>query len=70
LEKHALLGTNAIVFPGVTIQEGAIVAAGSIVTKDCDPWGIYMGAPAKKVKERRRDNVLSLEKDLIQKYGG
>jgi len=70
LEKHALLGTNAVVFPGITIQEGAMVAAGSIVTKDCEPWGVYMGAPAKRIKERPRDRVLSLERDLIRKYGG
>ncbi len=70
LEKHALLGTNAIVFPGVTIKEGAMIAAGSIVTKDCEPWGIYMGAPAKRVKERPRDKVLIFENELIQKYGG
>ncbi len=40
---HAVLGTNVIVFPGVTIGEGAAVGAGCIVRHDLEPWGIYTG---------------------------
>ena len=47
--------SNALVMPGVTIGEGAIVLAGSVVTKDVEPWSIVGGNPAKKIRERNRD---------------
>jgi acetyltransferase-like isoleucine patch superfamily enzyme len=46
------LGTRAIVLPGVTIGEGAIVGAGSVVTKDVPPRAIAVGAPAKVIGSR------------------
>jgi acetyltransferase-like isoleucine patch superfamily enzyme len=42
------------VLPGVTIGEGAVVAAGSIVTKDVAPFTIVAGIPAKRIGERER----------------
>ncbi len=52
LEKAVFLGTNVIVHPGVTIGEGCIVGSNSLVTKDLKPWGIYIGSPVKRVRER------------------
>lgn len=43
-----------MIMPGVTIHEGAIVLAGSVVTKDVEAWTIVGGNPAKKIKERQR----------------
>ena len=40
------------VFPGVTIGEGAVVAAGAVVTKDVEPWTVVGGNPAKFIKKR------------------
>lgn len=57
LEKGVFLGTNVIVHPGVTIGEGCIVGSNSLVTKDLEPWGIYIGSPAKRVRERERLTV-------------
>ena len=51
LKKGCLLGTHAIVMPGVTIGEGAIVGAFSLVTKDIPAWTIAIGRPAKVVKQ-------------------
>jgi acetyltransferase-like isoleucine patch superfamily enzyme len=51
LKKGCLLGMGTIVMPGVTIGEGAIVAAGSIVTRDIPAWTIASGQPAKVSKE-------------------
>lgn len=67
--KHAILGTNTIVFPGVTINEGAATGGGTIINKDLDAWFLYMGSPAKKVKGRPRDIILRLENELIREYG-
>jgi len=46
------LGAYVIVLPGVTIGDGAVVAAGSVVTKDVAPYTIVAGVPAKKISER------------------
>ncbi len=42
----------SIILPGVTIGEGAVVAAGSVVTKDVEPWTVVGGNPAKFIKKR------------------
>lgn len=52
------IGANAwvagwsIILPGVTIGEGAIVAAGAVVTKDVEPWTVVGGNPAKFIMKR------------------
>lgn len=51
LKKGCLVGMESFVMPGVTIGEGAIVGAGSLVTKDVPAWTIATGRPAKVVKE-------------------
>lgn len=51
LKKGCSTGTGTIIMPGVTIGEGAIVGAGSLVTKDVPAWTIATGRPAKVVKE-------------------
>lgn len=49
--KGSLVGMNSFVMPGVTIGEGAIVGAGSLVTKDVPAWTIAAGRPAKVLKQ-------------------
>ncbi len=51
LKKGCLIGMETMIFPGVTIGEGAIVGAGSLVTKDIPAWTIASGRPAKVIKE-------------------
>ena len=48
--KGSLVGMESFVMPGVTVGEGAIVGAGSLVTKDVPSWTIATGRPAKVVK--------------------
>jgi len=54
VEIHAdvWIGCNCIILPGITIGEGAIVAAGSVVTKDVVAYSIVAGNPAKLLKMR------------------
>ena len=61
IEKHAVISTNCVLLPGVTIGQGAIVGANSLVLKDCEPWTIYAGSPAKAIKIRPKDKILELE---------
>ena len=51
LGRGCSTGTGTIIMPGVTIGEGAIVGAGSLVTKDIPAWTIAFGRPAKVVKD-------------------
>lgn len=50
LKRGCCIGMRSIILPGVTIGEGAIVGAGSLVTKDVPPYSIAVGQPAKVVK--------------------
>ncbi|MES2517137.1 MAG: CatB-related O-acetyltransferase [Bacteroidota bacterium] len=52
------LGTNALIMSGVNIGKGAIIAAGSIVTKDVSPYCIYGGNPAKLIKPRFSEEIV------------
>lgn len=65
IKKHAIIGTNVTIFPGVTIGEGAAVGAGCIVRKDLDPWSVYVGSECKKIKKRPSELILELEKKLL-----
>lgn len=60
MKKGSLVGMESFVMPGVTIGEGAIVGAGSLVSKDVPDWTIAVGRPAKVVKQipaRETQNV-------------
>jgi maltose O-acetyltransferase len=45
------LGARATVLPGVSIGEGCVIAAGALVTGDCEPNGLYAGVPARRVRD-------------------
>lgn len=47
---------RASVAPGVNLGEGAVLGMGSVATRDLEPWGVYAGVPAVKVKERKRSH--------------
>jgi len=44
------IGSNAVILPGVTIGDGVVIAAGSVVNRDCDANSFYAGTPAKYVR--------------------
>ena len=50
LKRGCCIGMKSIVMPGVTVGEGAIIATGSIVTKDIPPYCVAAGCPAKPIK--------------------
>ena len=59
------IGCHSIIMAGVTIGDGVIVAAGSVVTKDLEPFGVYAGIPAKKIKERFSDKEKEMHIDML-----
>jgi galactoside O-acetyltransferase len=64
--KHVIIGAGSVVLPDVTIKQGSSVGALSLVNKDLNPWGVYAGIPAKKIKNRHKD-ILKLEKKFLKK---
>ncbi len=64
IEDYAWLCTRAMVLPGVTIGQGAVVAAGAVVTKSVPPHTIVAGSPAKKIGERTTDLKYELVYDV------
>jgi len=45
------IGTRATVLAGVTVGDGCVIAAGAVVTDDCEPDGLYVGVPARRVRD-------------------
>ncbi len=58
--RHAILGTGSIVLPGVTIGDGVSAGAATVFLKDAEEWSIYVGSPARRLKERSKE-LLKLE---------
>jgi len=59
IEKFSRIGANSVIMPGVIIGIGSTVGANSVVTKNLDPWGVYIGN--KRIKDRD-------EKGIIKSY--
>ena len=57
IKDYVFIGPRSIILPGVTIGEGAIVAAGCVVTKDVPPYAVGGGVPAKVIGERKLKNL-------------
>ena len=55
------LGSRVIILKGVTIGEGAVVAAGSVVHRDVDPWTIVSGVPAKPIGVRNPHQTYEID---------
>lgn len=54
IHDWADIGVNAVILPGVTVGKGAIVGAGSVVTRDVEPFSIVAGVPARMLRRRKR----------------
>ncbi|MCC6370398.1 MAG: hypothetical protein IT236_05270 [Bacteroidia bacterium] len=63
-KKFSGIGTNVVIMPGVTIAEGSVIGACSLVTKDTEPWTVYIGTPARPVKVRPKEKMLEYAKKL------
>ena len=63
IEKFCVVGANSVILPGVTIGEGATIGANSVITKDLEPWGIYIGN--KRIGWRNKKEVLKNYKNFL-----
>jgi len=65
IKKHAVIGANCTVLPGVTIEEGSAFGAMSLINKDSTPWSLNAGCPFRKIKDRHK-NIMLLEKEFMK----
>jgi len=68
IKKQSIVGAGSIIMPGVILEEGTTIGAMSLVLKSTLPWGIYIGIPAKRLKNRKKD-LLELEKKYLENEG-
>lgn len=61
IEENVWVASHAIILPGVTVGEGAVVAAGSVVTKSVPSCAVVGGNPAKVIKYRDRERYIKLK---------
>lgn len=64
------IGSNTIILKGVSVGEGSIIAAGSVVIKDVEPYSINAGIPSKKIKDRFSEERLREHKMLLEQNKG
>lgn len=67
LGKHVIVGAGSVIFPGVDLAEGCSVGAMTLVNRSTQPWGIYAGNPAERIKERKKD-LLELESKFLEEF--
>jgi acetyltransferase-like isoleucine patch superfamily enzyme len=65
LGKHVIVGARSVVLPGVELAEGCAVGAMSLVNNSTDPWGVYLGNPARRLRDRKKD-LLKLEHEFLK----
>jgi len=63
--QHCIVGSGSVILPGVILEEGSAVGALSLVTRNCDAFGIYAGTPARFVKKRSR-GLLEIETKFLE----
>lgn len=61
-EKYTQIGVNSVIFPNVTVNEGAVAGAFSLVNNNLECWTINAGVPTKIIKQRSKDCLERLNK--------
>lgn len=68
IDDRAWIGSNVIILPGVTIGEGGVCCAGSVITKNVEPFSVVAGIPAKKINERPKDLIYEFQGHSCRLY--
>ena len=75
ISKYSIVGASSVILPAVIVSEGCAIGALSMLKESTDPWSLYCGIPAKKIKDRSRnnlilENILNIESIIDRnKYG-
>lgn len=62
--RHSIVGAGSIIVPGTALGEGTAIGAMSMVLASTEPWSIYVGIPARRIKARKRD-LLAMETEYL-----
>ena len=65
IEDYVWISARAIILPGITIGKGAVIAAGSVVTKTVEPYSIMAGVPAKIIGKRGKNMKYNPSKPFL-----
>lgn len=65
IEKHVIVGLHSVILPNAYLAEGVAIGAMSLISGTTEPWGIYVGIPCKRIKERLKD-CLMMEKEIYR----
>jgi len=52
IDRNCWVGANCVIVGGVHLAEGTVVGAGSVVTRSTEPHGVYVGSPARRIRDR------------------
>jgi galactoside O-acetyltransferase len=63
VSEHVVIGAHSLILPGVTLNEGCVIGAFSLVKRDVPEWEFFAGVPARKIGIRSRE-LLSFQKGL------
>lgn len=63
--RHCIIGTGSSVMPHVKIGEGCAFGAYSFINRSCEPWGMYVGIPCKRIRERKRE-LIRLQDEMLK----
>lgn len=66
--RHVIIGAGSTVMPGADLAEGTSLGSATLVLRSTDPWSIYVGNPARKLKDRDR-GLLRFEEAYIKAQG-
>jgi len=64
IHRHVIIGAGSYILPGVVLYEGTSIGAMSLMLKSSEPWKVYVGIPAKPIKDRKKD-ILDIEKRYL-----
>lgn len=64
--RHVILGAGTVVHPDLTIPEGCSVGSLGLVNRTLQPWGMYVGIPVRRIRDRSQD-LLVLEHELLRR---
>jgi len=56
IEKDVWIGASSVILPGVTIEQGAVIGAGSVICKDVPPYAVVVGNPGRVIRYRNRSS--------------
>lgn len=68
--RHSVVGANSVILPNVIFGEGSAMGALSLASKSLEDWSLYAGNPARKIKDRNKEEILKLEQILVDKFLG